>query len=98
MHKISFYPVGNGDSSQIVLENGKRILLDFRQHVNGIDLDCPEIDLSKHLKNELNKVDRNDFDVVAFTHADKDHIQGCTEFFEFDHANKYQGDDRVKLK
>lgn len=98
MHEIKFYPVGNGDCSQIILENGKRILLDYRQHSNGIDSDCPEIDLSKQLKNELNKVDRNDFDVVAFTHADKDHIQGCTEFFEFDHAKKYQADDRIKIK
>lgn len=97
MHKITFYPVGNGDSSQIVLENGKRILLDFRQHSNGSDLGSPEIDLVKHLKEELKKENRNNFDVVAFTHADKDHIQGCTEFFELDHAKKYQGEDRVKI-
>lgn len=30
MHQIIFYPVGNGDTSQIVLDNGKRILFDFR--------------------------------------------------------------------
>ena len=30
MHQVIFYPVGNGDTCQIVLENGKRILLDYR--------------------------------------------------------------------
>lgn len=32
MHKIIFYPVSNGDTSHIVLENEKRILFDFLHH------------------------------------------------------------------
>lgn len=97
MHTISFYPVGNGDCSQIVLDNGKRILLDYRQHTNGTDPSKPEINLSVSLQSELKASKRDNFDVVAFTHADRDHIEGCTEFFELRHADKYQGDGRVKI-
>ena len=53
MHTVTFYPVGNGDSSQIVLENGKRILFDFRHVVKGENEEHPEIDLKKRLKDEL---------------------------------------------
>lgn len=97
MHQVSFYPVNNGDSCQIVLNNGKRILLDYRQHANASDKDKPEIDLAAELKSELDKAGKDYFDVVAFTHADKDHIEGSTEFFELRHAQKYQGDDRVGI-
>ncbi|WP_244085060.1 hypothetical protein [Desulforhabdus sp. TSK] len=36
--------------------------------------------------------------MVAFTHLDEDHYKGATEFFWFDHAKKYQGDNRVRIK
>ena len=82
MHKIIFYPVGNGDTSQIVLENGKRFLFDFRHQKQGEDDDTPHIDLKQRLNDELKEAKRDYFDVVAFTHGDKDHIAHSTEFFE----------------
>ena len=97
MHTISFYPVGNGDCSHIKLDNGKRILLDYRQHPNATDPTKPEINLAHTLRSELKASNRDNFDVVAFTHADNDHIEGCTEFFEFTHADKYQGEERIKI-
>jgi len=97
MHTICFYPVGNGDCSQIILDNGKRILLDFRQHPNATDSTKPEINLSHTLKSELSAAKRDNFEVVAFTHADRDHIEGSTEFFELSHADKYQGNGRIKI-
>jgi len=97
MHTIYFYPVGNGDCSQLVLDNGKRILLDYRQHPNATDPSKPEINLSHTLKSDLKKANRDYFDVVAFTHGDNDHIEGSTEFFELDHAPKYQGGGRIKI-
>ena len=42
-HKVIFYPVGNGDTSQIVLENGKRILFDFRHLLKTENGEGPEI-------------------------------------------------------
>lgn len=97
MHQIIFYPVGNGDTSQIVLENGKRVLFDFRHLQKAESDENPEIDLKTHLKEELKKCKKTSFDVVAFTHGDKDHIENSTDYFELRHAKKYQGNDRVKI-
>lgn len=96
-HKVIFYPVGNGDTSQIVLENGKRILFDFRHLKKTENGEGPEINLRDRLKDELKKANKKSFDVVAFTHGDKDHIENSTEFFELRHAAKYQGDGRIKI-
>ena len=98
MHKVVFYPVGNGDTSQIVLENGKRILLDFRHQNQGENSDSPHIDLKEQLRSELKEAKRDYFDVVAFTHGDNDHIAHSTEFFELWHSQKYQGNDRVHIR
>src|SRR5882724_12957022 len=98
MHKVTFYPVGNGDTSQIELSNGKRILLDYRHLKKTENGEGPEINLAAQLRDELKKANRSDFDVVAFTHADADHIDNSTEFFELQHAEKYKGGDRIKIK
>lgn len=97
-HKIIFYPVGNGDTSQIVLDNGKRLLFDFRHQNQGEDDESPHIDLKSRLNKELNDEGRDYFDVVAFTHGDKDHISHSTEFFELWHAGIYQGDGQIKIR
>ncbi len=96
-HRIIFYPVGNGDTSQIVLENGKRILMDFRHQKKTEDGSGPEVNLKACLKQELKDAKRESFDVVAFTHGDADHIENSTEFFELRHATKYQGEGRIKI-
>lgn len=97
MHQIIFYPVGNGDTSQIVLDNGKRILFDFKHLKKTEGGEGPEINLKDRLKSELEKTDKKSFDVVAFTHGDKDHIENSTEFFELWYSKKYQGEHRVKI-
>jgi hypothetical protein len=96
-HKIVFYPVGNGDTSQIILNNGQRILMDYHHLKNGENEAEAAIDLKTRLKKELDDAKRDYFDVVAFTHADKDHICGSTDFFELQHAVKYQGNGRIKI-
>ena len=96
-HTITFYPVGNGDTCQMVLTGGKRLLFDYCHRRVAEDADDPRIDLKKHLQDELKAAKRDDFDMVAFTHADTDHISGCTEFFELRHTEKYQGDGRIKI-
>lgn len=97
IHSIKFYPVGNGDTAQIILCGGRRVLLDFCHRQKSEDEYTPEIDLKKQLMEELITARRDNFDVVAFTHADKDHIQGSTEFFELQHATVYQGEGRIKI-
>ncbi len=98
IHQVIFYPVGNGDTTQIVLAKGRRVLFDFCHRDKAEDADTPEIDLKARLKEDLKAAKRDYFDVVAFTHADLDHIQGSTEFFELQHAKKYQGDGRIKIR
>jgi hypothetical protein len=36
--------------------------------------------------------------VVAFTHLDKDHIGGASDFFYLEHATKYQDKNRIEIK
>lgn len=97
-HQVIFYPVGNGDSVQLVMIQGRRVLFDFCHRANSESSDTPEIDLKKRLKDDLKAANRDYFDVVAFTHADNDHIQGSTEFFELQHATCYQGGGRIKIR
>jgi hypothetical protein len=65
MHKVIFYPVGCGDTSQIVLENGRRILMDFHHIADTEANNRPEINLVERLRDELEAVDRDYYDVVA---------------------------------
>lgn len=97
VHKVIFYPVSNGDTTQIILTGGRRILFDFHYCPGAEEKDTPEIDLKAHLRAELKDADKDYFDVVAFTHADLDHIRGSTEFFELRYAAKYQGSGRIKI-
>lgn len=97
MGTVTFYGVGNGDSSQIKLNNGRWVLMDYRHQIQGEDSETPIIDLSKRLRDELDEAKRNHFDVVAFTHGDDDHICGSTDFFYLDHSKKYQGGTRAKI-
>ena len=97
-HHVVFYPVGNGDTTQIILSKGRRVLFDFCHRDQAEDDDTPEIDLKTRLKEDLKVAGRDYFDVVAFTHADLDHIQGSTEFFELQHAKKYQGEGRIEIR
>lgn len=98
IHKVLFYPVGNGDTSQIVLSNKRRMLFDFCHREQGEDSKEPLIDLKNRLRDELKGAQRDYFDVVVFTHGDDDHISKSTEFFELQHAAKYQGKGRIKIR
>ena len=98
MHKLTFYPLGNADCCLIDLDNGQKLLFDYanmRDSSNKYDL---RIDLPVALRDDLAEAEKNSYDVVAFTHADKDHINGFSEFFYLEHAKKYQDSDRIKIE
>lgn len=98
MHKVTFFPLGNADTCLISLECGIKMLFDYAHWKDCEDANDLRIDLAKSLRDDLEEAKQGYFDVVAFTHVDDDHIHGATEFFELDHAQKYQGDKRIKIE
>ena len=97
MHKLTFYPLGNADCCLIDLENKQKILFDYADVRNPDDDDDSRIDLPEKLREDLEEAGKDSYDVVAFTHADRDHTKGLSEFFYLEHAEKYQDEDRIKI-
>lgn len=99
MPKATFHNIGNGDRIRIDLSNGKKILFDYADQRDPNDEDDLRCDLPGELRQDLG--DRKNYDLVAFTHLDKDHYSGATEFFYFNHIQKYQGNvngkPRIKM-
>ncbi len=91
--RLNFYPIGNADTTLIELNDGRDILVDFCYE----NRDDGRIDLAGTLQTHLKKRNRDWFDVVAFTHADNDHVSGAESFFYLDYAKQYQGDGRVHI-
>ena len=93
MHKVTFFQLGNADSCLIELSNDKKALFDYantRDPEDDKDLRC---DLEKEIRDRIKKR----IDVVAVTHLDLDHIKGMSDIFWLEYAEKYQGDDRIKI-
>jgi len=98
MHKMTFFPLGNADCCRIDLKGGEKLLFDYadiRDPNDKGDLPC---DLPKELRADLEAAGRDSYDVVAFTHLDRDHFAGFSSFFHLEHAAKYQGDGRIKIE
>ena len=95
MHKVTFFPIGNADSFLVETANGKRILFDYAHWRTGEDESDRRIDLSSALPSALGDV--RTLDVVAFTHADRDHVSGAKDFFFFDHDPALQAEKRVRM-
>ncbi|MGK7958842.1 MAG: hypothetical protein AB4063_26815 [Crocosphaera sp.] len=97
MPKLTFYPIGNGDSCLIELDNEQLILIDYANLGDTNDDEDLRIDLESEIKATLEEKNRDSIDVVAFTHIDRDHIEGASDLFYLEHAAKYQDDGRIKI-
>ena len=97
MAKLTFFPLGNADCCRIDLDNGNKLLFDFAATRDPSDKNDLRIDLPKELQSDLRAAGRDRYEVVAFTHLDKDHYVGASEFFYFEHAQKYQDGDRIRI-
>lgn len=101
-HRLNFFPLGNADCCRIDLHSGDQILIDYAAMRDPNDKSDLRINLPEELRKDLETRRRDYFNVVAFTHLDRDHICGSSDFFYFDHADKYQGKvdgkDRIKIK
>ena len=98
MSKLTFFPLGNADSCRMDLTNGKKLLFDYADTRCKDDKDDKRADLPGELRKDLTTANRKYYDVVAFSHLDKDHICGSSEFFYLEHDKKYQSDDRIKIR
>lgn len=96
MHVVRFFNIGNADSCLITLENGRRALFDFADMRSANDTSEKRCDLEKELRACLGEDE--EIDVVAFTHLDTDHCHRAKEVFHLEHAAKYQGGNRIRVK
>lgn len=94
-HRVTVYNLGNADTCRIELAGGQQLLFDYADTRNPKDPNDRRADLPRLLREALGK--RTMFDVVAFTHADNDHVCGAAAFFHLEHNAAYQGSDRVRI-
>lgn len=94
---IKYYPVGNGDTSLITLEDKTTIIIDC----NIRNCDSDEIyDVKKDLLNSVQK-DNNSIpfaDVFILTHGDHDHCRGFEKHFYTGDPEKYSETDKKEGK
>ena len=98
MHKVTFYPLGNADTTLISLENGKNILFDFANVANPDDSNEKRAKVDVELRDYMKSRNKDTFDIVGFTHGDNDHTKGSDAFFHFDRFSSLQGNGRFKIK
>ncbi len=96
MHTVTFFSIGNADCSLIELTGGQKLLFDYANLRNPDDSKDLRVDLAAAVRDKLGE--QASIDVVTFTHADDDHVHGATDLFYFEHAKKYQGDGRIKIR
>ena len=96
---IKFYPVDNGDTTLIKLNDKTTILFDCKirsakENSNGHII----YDVKNDLLNELEKRNRIPFlDMFALTHPDEDHCLGFENHFHTGKPDDYNDDEREKI-
>jgi hypothetical protein len=96
--KLTFHPLGDADCTRLDLADERKILVDYADMRNPSDAWDRRIDLPAELRADLRVAKRDYYDVVCFTHLDNDHCNGAGGFFWFDHAQKHQGEGRIKIR
>ena len=93
---VEVFPVGSAESVWITTPHtSKLIILDYA-HTKTDAEDDKRIDLRQKLLDRVGEGGSVDF--VSFSHADKDHLQGASDVFYLEHAQKYQNSERVKIE
>lgn len=96
--KLTFHPLGNADCTRFDFADGKKMLVDYADMRNPGDPWDKRVDLPTELKSDLRTAGRDYYDVVCFTHLDDDHCCGAGDFFWHEHATKYQGPGRIRIR
>jgi len=96
MVRITFYPLGNADSSLIEFADDRLMLNDYYRP-ESFDEDDKRIDLLEELQKVLDSKGQHYFDIVAFSHHDNDHVGGAEKFFKMENPQiKDSGDVAIK--
>jgi ribonuclease BN (tRNA processing enzyme) len=93
---ITFYPLGNADSSLLTLADGKSLLFDFADVGKSKGSEVG-IDLADEIRRDLRKNGKHGLAVLCFTHLDSDHTFGADETFWLSYNTSYQSNDRIKF-
>lgn len=100
-YKITFFPVGNGDTTLISLKDQTNILLDCNITKDACDENVQErYDIIGHLLEMLPKDDNNrpHLDVFILSHPDVDHCRCIDKHFYFGDPSKYSDkNDKDKI-
>jgi hypothetical protein len=81
--KVLFFPVGNGDMTLIVLESGRKVLIDMNIRAAADDPDDDTPDVAAELRSHLTRdaEGRLYVDVLLLSHPDQDHCTGLRKHF-----------------
>lgn len=81
--KIFFFPVGNGDMTLIVLESGRKLLIDMNIRAAADDPDDDTPDVAAELRSLLTRDadGRLYVDALLVSHPDQDHCRGLPKHF-----------------
>lgn len=80
---VTFWPVGNGDSTTISISDEVKIQIDLHHMVAAEDDEEEYYPVVDHLTEDLPEIDGVPYlSVFALTHPDKDHIQGFDKLLE----------------
>lgn len=81
--KVIFWPVGTGDSTTVVIQDGIVLQVDLRDLHSAGDADDDHVALVDELVENLPKVNGKPYlSAFALTHPDKDHIQGFEDLLD----------------
>lgn len=80
---ITFFPVGNADTSLITLSDDTKIVIDLNVTFDSKDEDGSSYDVHGHLLRESHRDGSNNPHIDAFilSHPDQDHLRGFTTVF-----------------
>ena len=93
---IETFPLGNANSTWITTPHTNRLFIFDYADTKTDDSDDKRWNLREELLSRVGK--GGSVDLVSFSHADEDHIQGASEVFNLHHAKKYQDSERVDMK
>ena len=92
---ITSFPIGNADSTRLILADGRRLLFDFADmgKSDGSDI---SFDLRAAIEDDLRAGRKSSLSVLCFTHLDRDHCFKAEDTFHWSHSPSRQSADRIK--